>query len=148
MKNVTRKNITTNRRAQYDYDLLESREAGIVLKGTEIKSIRNTGMSLAGSYVTIDNGEVWLVGSTIEAYEHGNAYNHEPTRRRKLLLHRDEIEEFQEGLTPGMTIIPLYTYFVGGIVKVAIALARGKKNYDKRESLKEKEDEREMRKYE
>jgi SsrA-binding protein len=145
--NKTQKNITTNRRAHYDYDLFESKEAGIVLQGTEIKSIRNTGMSLAGSYVTIDNGEVWLVGSTIEAYEHGNVHNHNPTRRRKLLLHRDEIEELQGELTPGMAIIPLYTYFVEGIVKVAIALARGKKNYDKRESLKEKEHEREMRKY-
>jgi len=147
MKKITQKNIATNRRANFDYDLFDSIEAGIMLKGTEIKSIRNNGMALAGSYITIDNGEVWLVGSTIEIYDHGNSNNHEPTRRRKLLLHRKEIEDLQKELTPGMTIIPLYTYFSGGIVKVAIALARGKKDYDKRESLKQKESEAEIRTY-
>lgn len=137
--------ITTNRQAHYDYEVLDQKEVGIKLVGTEIKSIRDTGMSLENAYAVIDNDEVWLANCHIQPYRFGNVHNHEPMRRRKLLLHKQEIEKWKNAMHPGMTLIPLDAHYTDGNVKIELALAKGKKKYDKRESIKEKDAEREIR---
>ncbi|MGH7646396.1 MAG: SsrA-binding protein SmpB [Gemmatimonadales bacterium] len=137
--------IARNPRARHDYHLLETWEAGLVLSGTEVKSLRDRKASLGEAYAHVRRGEVWLEGMTIAPYAPGS-YNNPPTARsRKLLLHRREIRRLVGALTQqGLTLVPLEVYLKGGVVKVAIALARAKKLHDKREDLKRRAAEREM----
>ena len=133
-----------NRRARYDYEIEDVYEAGIVLTGTEIKSIRLGKVNLKDSYAIIRNGEVYLLNTHISSYEKGNIFNHDEDRTRKLLMHKKEILKLNNRVTlEGYTLIPLKIYFVSGKAKVEIGLCRGKKNYDKRESIKERDIERE-----
>ena len=145
MKEKGRKVIAQNRRARHDYTVLDIYEAGIALVGTEVKSLRAGRASLVDSFATIDDGEVWLRGLHIPEYSQGSWTNHEPRRTRKLLLHRGEIERLigktREG---GLTLVPLSLYFSDGKVKLELALARGKKDYDKRREIARKTAEREM----
>ena len=136
-----------NRRARYDYFILEEIEAGIVLTGTEIKSIRLGKVNLKDSYANIRNEEIYLLNTHISSYEKGNIFNHEENRTRKLLLHKNQIKKLQNKVTlEGCTLIPLKIYFVKGKAKVLIGLCKGKKNYDKRESIKERDIQRELQK--
>ena len=136
-----------NRRARYDYFILEEIEAGIVLTGTEIKSIRLGKVNLKDSYAIIRNEEIYLLNTHISSYEKGNIFNHEENRTRKLLLHKNQIKKLQNKVTlEGCTLIPLKIYFVKGKAKVLIGLCKGKKNYDKRESIKERDIQRELQK--
>ncbi|MBN1424636.1 SsrA-binding protein SmpB [Candidatus Fermentibacteria bacterium] len=131
-----RKIIVSNRRAFRDYQIMERIEAGIVLQGTEVKSLREGKASLADSYATVDGEEAFLHNLHIPPYECGNRFNHEPTRTRKLLLHKREIRRVLGRSTEkGLTVIPLSLYFLRGRVKVELAIARGKRSYDKREAL-------------
>ena len=137
--------IAQNKKARHDYFILQKYEAGIVLQGTEVKSIRESKANLKESYARIDNGELWLIGMHISPYKQGNIYNHEPRRRRKLLMHASEIERLRKSSEEkGLTIIPLSLYFSGGRVKVELGLARGKHLYDKREDTATREAKREM----
>lgn len=130
------KNITVNRKARHEYTILQSYEAGIVLQGTEVKSLRLGKANLVDSYATLKDGEMWLVGVHINVYEQGNINNHEPARTRKLLLNKSEIRKLIGKVKEkGLTLVPLRLYFKNGNVKVEIALAKGKKVYDKRESI-------------
>ncbi|MEZ0334283.1 MAG: SsrA-binding protein SmpB [Gemmatimonadales bacterium] len=139
-----RKSVARNPKATHDYHILDTLESGIVLTGTEVKSLRNGKASIKEAYARVRNGEVFLEGMNITQYEQGNRYNHDPVRSRKLLLHRREIEKLI-GATErqGLTLIPLELYFKHGRAKVALALARGKKQHDKREDLKRRVAERE-----
>ncbi len=136
-----------NKKAFYDYEILERYEAGIELKGSEVKSLREGKANLRDSFVRIENGEAFLFNAYIAPYSHGGLFNHEPTRKRKLLLHKSEIKRLLgKSMEKGLTIIPLRIYFnERGKVKVEIALAKGKKLYDKRETIKRREQEREAR---
>src|SRR5256712_12826154 len=137
--------ITVNRQAYHDYFVESTVEAGISLVGTEIKSIREGKVNLRGSYAIVRNGEIWLENAHIAVYEHGNRYNHDPIRNRKLLLHRREIEQLEAKVaTKGLTLIPLKLYLKGGRAKVELGLCRGKKLYDKREAIAERDVKREM----
>jgi SsrA-binding protein len=137
--------IVKNRKAFHDYHILERFEAGIVLLGTEVKSIRDNQVNFKDSFARIAAGEVWLEGCNISPYSHGNIQNHEPLRPRKLLLSRREINKLiGETTKGGLTIIPLQMYFRNGRVKVQIALAKGKRMYDKREKARRKAVEREI----
>jgi len=140
-----RKLIAQNRKARHDYSIVDTYEAGLVLMGTEVKSLRLGRASLVDGYATIDNGEVWLRGVHIPEYTEGTWTNHEPRRNRKLLLHREEIAKLigktQEG---GSTLVPLEMYFNDGKVKVTLALAKGKKAYDKRRDLADRDAQREI----
>jgi len=137
--------ITVNRQAYHDYFVDRTIEAGIALVGTEIKSIREGHVNLRGSYAIGRKGELWLENAHIAVYEHGNRYNHDPMRNRKLLLHRREIEQLLSRVeAKGMTLIPLKLYLKGGKAKVEIGLCRGKKLYDKREAIAERDVRREM----
>lgn len=139
------KKIASNRRAAYEYHLLSKFEAGMVLLGTEVKSMRSGGVNMADSFVDISNGEAWLRSLYVAPFEKGNRNNHEPTRPRKLLLHRLEIEKLKKGLEEkGLTVIPLELYFDKGIAKCRIALARGKKLHDKRDDIYRKDVKREI----
>ena len=139
------KNITVNRKARHDYFILQTFEAGIVLLGTEVKACRQGKASLADSYAVIKNGEVWLMSANIAAYEHGNINNHEPTHNRKLLLKKREIRKLiHQTREKGNTLIPLRMYFTRGKVKVELAVARGKKSYDKRETIAKKDFQRNL----
>ena len=137
--------VAQNRKARHDYHIEETYEAGIVLTGTEIKSLRGGQGNLKDSFARISNGEAWLHNMHISPYEQGNRYNHEPTRARKLLLHKKEIDRLI-GLTKekGYTLVPLRVYIKNGFAKVLIGLGKGKKKYDKREDLKEKDAKREI----
>ncbi len=136
----------TNRKARYDYEIEDTYEAGIVLKGTEIKSIRNGKAQLKDSYAILKNNEVFLLNMHISAYEKGNIFNHEETRTRKLLLHKKEILKIRDRINQeGYTLIPMKVYFVKNHAKVLLGVARGKKNYDKRETIKKRDMERELR---
>jgi len=138
--------IATNRSAFRDYAIFDKFEAGIALTGTEVKSLRMGRASLSGSFVKVDRGEAFVINMHIPEYEYGSVYNHEPTRKRKLLLHRREIDKITGALTrKGFSIVPLRLYFKDGLVKLEIVLAKGKKKYDKRADLKKKQIEREMR---
>jgi len=141
--------INTNRKANFDYFLLDRFEAGIVLSGTEIKSIRANGLNLKDSYVRISkNLEAFIINLHISHYEHGNQFNHDETRERKLLLKKREIKKlYQESKEKNLTIVPTKVYFTKGMVKLEIALAQGKKNYDKREVEKERDAKREIQKH-
>jgi SsrA-binding protein len=138
--------LVSNRRAFHDYEILETFEAGIILLGTEIKSLRNHGGSLQDSYVDIRKNELWLINSSIAPYSFGNINNHPERRERKLLMHHREIEYLDRLLQEkGLTLIPLSIYFnKKGIAKVKIASAKGKKTYDKRAAIKKREDTRAM----
>ena len=138
--------IANNRKAYHDYIILESFEAGIVLTGTEIKSIRAGRVNLRDGYARPDGGELWLYNVHISKYDPGNRYNHEPTRTRKLLLHRKQISELAgKAAQKGFTLVPLKLYLnKKGIAKVEIGLARGKKVYDKRETMVQRQADREM----
>jgi SsrA-binding protein len=139
------KYITDNRKARHDYFIHETVEAGIALTGTEVKSLRQGHVNLKDSFCRIDNGEVFLVGMHISPYDQGNRFNHDPLRTRKLLLHKYEILKLLGRIKEkGYTLIPLNLYFKKGRVKVTVALATGKKLYDKRQSLAEKEAKRDM----
>ena len=130
------KNIAVNRKAKHEYTILQTLEAGVVLHGTEVKSLRLGKANLVDSYATLKDGEVWLVGAHINIYEQGNINNHEPTRSRKLLLNKSEIRKLIGKIKEkGLTLIPLRLYFKNGKAKVEIALAKGKKVYDKREAI-------------
>jgi SsrA-binding protein len=129
--------VARNPRATHDYHVLETWETGIVLTGTEVKSLRNGKASIKEAYARLRNGEVFLEGMNITPYEQGNRYNHDPVRTRKLLLHRKEIERMIGAVEQqGLTLVPLELYFRNGRAKVALALGRGKKQHDKREDLK------------
>ena len=147
MKEQGRKTIAQNRKARHDYSILDVYEAGVALVGTEVKSLRLGRASLVDAFATIDDGEVWLRGLHIPEYTFGSWTNHEPRRNRKLLLHRDEIERLigktREG---GLTLVPLALYFNEGKVKCELALAKGKKAYDKRTDLAKRDAEREIQK--
>ena len=137
--------ISLNRKAYHDYVIEESVEAGIALTGTEIKSIRAGRVNLRDAYAHPQGGELWLFNAHIARYEAGSRYNHEPTRPRKLLLRRRQIDEFTGKVTQkGFTIVPLKMYLKNGIAKVELGLAKGRKLYDKRESMARREAEREM----
>lgn len=141
----TEKNIVSNRKARHEYAIIYSLEAGIVLVGTEVKSLRAGKANLLDSYAVIDGNELWLKGSHISEYTQGNINNHEPNRDRKLLLNRNEIRKLVSKVKEkGLTLIPLRFYFKNGKVKVEIALAKGKKVYDKRESIAKKDFQREQ----
>ncbi len=139
------KTLATNRKAYYDYHIQDSIEAGIVLTGTEIKSIRMGRVSLGEAYVRPENGELWLLNAHIARYEAGSYMSHEPGRPRKLLLHRKQIDSLISKVSEkGLTLLPLKLYIKDSIAKVEVALARGKKLYDKRESIARRETEREI----
>lgn len=142
---VNGRTVATNRQATHEYFIEDRMEAGIVLTGTEIKSVRAGKVQLRDAYVRARDGEVWLLGAHISPYEHGNRYNHEETRPRKLLLHKDEIRTLRQRLEEkGLTAIPLRVYFNHGIAKVEVGIARGKKLYDKRDAIAERESNREL----
>jgi len=137
--------ITSNRRARREYFLFDTFEAGLVLTGTEVKSLRAGKASLAEAYARVKGDEVWLVGAHIAEYTHGNRENHEPTRARKLLLHRGQIEKIRAQVEEkGLTLVPLRLYWKGGRAKVEFALGRGKKLWDKRDDTAKREAQREM----
>ena len=137
--------ITVNRKAHHDYHIEDSVEAGLVLKGTEIKSIRSGRVNLRDAYAKSENSELWLVGAHIAQYPGGNRYNHEPTRPRKLLLHREQIEDLSDAvMKKGLTLVPLKMYLKNGVAKVELGLARGKKSYDKRETIAKRDADRQM----
>lgn len=137
--------ISRNRKAKFNYHLLKSYEAGIVLRGSEIKSIRARQVSLAEAYVTVDGREAWLLNSHIAPYHQAGHFNHDPIRPRKLLLHKSEIRHMWNDVRKkGVTIVPLKLYLVDGIAKVEIAIARGKKQYDKRRAIAKRDAERDL----
>jgi len=141
----SQKTVASNRRALHDYEILERFEAGIVLTGSEVKSLRGGHGSLSEAYGRVQGGEVWLEGMHIPPYEQGDKRGHEPVRRRKLLLHRNEIERLI-GKTQerGLTLVPLRVYFSHGLAKVEVGLGRGKRQYEKRQATLEREHRREM----
>ena len=149
MANVATKLIADNRRARFDYDLLERFEAGIVLQGTEVKSLRDGKLNLGDSYCVIErDGEVYLKDAHISPYSHGTHANHDPLRTRKLLLNRNEIRRLTQRVREkGLTLIPTRVYLKNGWVKVEIALAKGRKKYDKRERIKERDMQRETQRH-
>jgi SsrA-binding protein len=137
--------IARNRRARFDYEIIETWEAGIALTGTEVKSLRNGKAQITDAYGIVKDGEVWLLNLHIAPYEQGNRFNHEATRTRKLLLHSREIKKMIGAVErQGLTLIALEIYFKRGRAKVRLGLGRGKKLHDKRADLKEKDDKREM----
>ena len=139
------KTVAVNRRARHEYAVEETLEAGIALTGTEIKSIRAGRVNLAEAYARIEKGEAWLIGAHIAPYEQGNRNNHEPTRTRKLLLHRDQIAELVgHTQAKGFTLVPLKLYIRNGMAKLEIGVARGKKAYDKRRTIAERDARREL----
>ena len=144
MENI--KIIATNKKAFHDYFILETFEAGIVLKGTEVKSVKQGRINLKDSYAKIKNGEIFLFNTHISPYKHGNVFNHDPRRTRKLLLNRKEIDRIIGKVNEkGLTLVPLKVYLKKGLVKVELGLCKGKKLYDKREEIKRRDMEREIR---
>jgi SsrA-binding protein len=137
--------IATNRKARHEYHFLETVEAGLVLMGSEIKSIRAGRVSLGEGYVQFDDGEAWLTNVHIAQYEPANVQNHEPRRRRKLLLHRREIDRFRgRAQEKGFTVVPIRLYLKGGRAKVEIALVKGKRQYDKRQAIAKRDSQRQV----
>jgi SsrA-binding protein len=138
--------IAENRKAFHDFHLMETFEAGLVLLGTEVKAIREGRVNLRDSFARVEDGEVFLYNVNISPYSHRGYADHEPLRRRKLLLHRSEIKKLiGKTVEKGMTLVPVRLYFKNGRVKVAVSLAKGKKDYDKRETIKRRETDRETR---
>ena len=145
-REAAQKNIAENRKAFHDYHVIETFEAGIVLVGTEVKAIREGSANLRDSFALLEDGEVWLYNVHINPYTHRGYSSHEPTRKRKLLLHRREIRKLiGKTVEKGLTLVPTRLYFQNGHVKVALALARGKQAHDKRETIKKREADRETR---
>ncbi|MBN1302012.1 MAG: SsrA-binding protein SmpB [Melioribacteraceae bacterium] len=139
------KNITVNKKAEYEYYIEQRIEAGISLVGTEVKALRQNKANLTDGYAFIRNGEAWLIGANISRYDQGNIYNHDPVRKRKLLLKKSELRKLDNKIKEkGYTLIPLRLYFKQGKVKLELGLARGKKSYDKRESIAKKDIRREL----
>jgi SsrA-binding protein len=137
--------VARNRRARFEFELLEKVEAGIVLTGTEVKSLRTGKASLEEAYASVERGEVWLNGCDIPEYLQANRMNHKPKRPRKLLLHRSEIQKVaNKSGERGLTLVPLQIYFKKGIAKVEICIAKGRKTYDKRQALKKQDAKREI----
>lgn len=135
-----------NRKAKHNYQIFDTLEAGIVLTGTEIKSLKDGKANIKDSYATIKNGEIFLLNMHISTYENGNIFNHEETRTRKLLLHKKEILKLKDKIKlEGYTLVPLKIYLKKGYAKVLIGIAKGKKNYDKREDIKKRDIERDLR---
>lgn len=135
----------TNRKARHEYDILDTVEAGMVLKGTEIKSIRDSRINIQDGFASVENGELYLFNVHISPYEAGNRYNVDPMRKRKLLMHQNEINKLnREVQQAGMTLVPLKVYIKNGFAKILIGLAKGKKQHDKREDLKRREQERDI----
>lgn len=140
-----RKIVTRNRKARHTYDVLEELECGVVLTGSEVKSIRDGKVSIDEAYARVTDGELWLVGARIAEYPQANVMNHEPERRRKLLVHKKQLTKFAETATQqGLTLVPLTVHFVRGRVKIGLAMARGRRLYDKREKLKARSAREEM----
>ena len=138
--------ICRNKRAYHEYEVLESLECGVILTGTEVKSLRDGHASLEDAYAKLDGSEVWLIGSDVPEYAMGNRMNHKPKRPRKLLLHRRELDKFAgKASQRGFTLVPLRLYFKRGLAKVELAVARGKAAHDKREDLKKKDAQKEIR---
>jgi SsrA-binding protein len=145
-RELAQQNIAENRKAFHDYHIVDTYEAGVVLLGTEVKSIREGNVNLRDSFARVEGGEVWIYNVHISPYSHRGYSDHEPTRRRKLLLHRQEIRKLiGKTVERGMTLVPTRMYFKDGRVKVAISLAKGKKAHDKRETIKRREADRETR---
>jgi len=145
-RELAESSIAENRKAHHDYHLLETFEAGVALLGTEVKAIREGRANLRDSFARVDNGEVYLYNVNISPYSHRGYADHEPLRQRKLLLHRDEIRKLTgKTVEKGMTLVPTRMYFKNGRVKVSVSLAKGKKDYDKRETIKRREVDRETR---
>jgi SsrA-binding protein len=141
-----RRVITTNRKARHDYEIFETFEAGIELRGTEVKSLRNAKAQLVDAYATVEDGQLYLRNAHIAIYDPGSYQNHEPTRARRLLMHRAQIRRLRGQLEEkGLTLVPLSLYFKDGHVKVELALARGRRHFDKRVKLEERRVRREMR---
>ena len=139
------KTIAENRKARHNYTVLETLECGIVLVGSEVKSLRNGQVSMDESYARVDDEEVWLVGCDIQEYSYAHQLNHVPKRRRKLLLHRQEIRKFaMQAVEKNLTLVPLKMYFKSGRAKVLLGICKGKKLFDKRESLKKKDMQRDI----
>jgi SsrA-binding protein len=144
-ENSTEKDITVNRKARHEYFILQTYEAGIVLVGTEVKALRQNRANLVDSYAMLQNGEVWLHNANISVYDQGSINNHDPIRKRKLLLNKSEIRKLIKAVNEkGNTLIPLRLYFKDGRVKVELAVATGKKQYDKREDIAKRDMNREM----
>ena len=144
-KEERRETIAKNRRARFDYTILDTWEAGIVLTGSEVKSLRDGKANITDAYAILKDGEVYLLNLHVSPYEKASFFNHEPTRTRKLLLHKKEIKKMIGSVErQGLTLIPLELYFKRGRAKVAIALGKGKQSHDKRADIKKKDDEREM----
>ena len=140
-----RQSVARNPKAAHDFFILDTVEAGIVLTGTEVKSIRRRGASIKEAFARVSRGEVWLEAMNVTPYEQGNRYNHDPVRSRKLLLHRREIEKLIGAVErQGLALIPLELYFINGKAKIQLALGKGKKAHDKRETLKKQEADREV----
>lgn len=140
-----RVSVARNPRATHDYHVLDTMEAGLVLTGTEVKSLRRRGASIKEAFARVSRGEVWVESLNITPYEQGNRYNHDPIRSRKLLLHRREIEKLVGAVErDGLALVPLELYFLRGHAKLLLALAKGKKSHDKREDLKQREANREV----
>ena len=147
MKSTGIKIIASNKKAHFNYFLSDFMEAGIELKGTEIKSLRVTGATINDSYIVIRNEQAEIINMYIKPYDHGNLFNHDPLRNRRLLLHKHEIRWLAQKIkTDGFTVVPTKIYFYKGKAKVEIALAKGKHNYDKRETIKKRDLDREMKK--
>ncbi len=139
------KELVQNRKGHFDFQISETHEAGVVLLGTEIKSLRNNGGSLQEAYVKIIRGELWLIGAHIAPYSHGNVYNHDERRDRKLLMHKYEIKKLETATREkGMTLVPLALYLKNGRIKLKFGIGKGKKMGDKRQTLIEKDKKREM----
>jgi SsrA-binding protein len=139
--------VATNRKAFHNFSILETYEAGLVLRGTEVKSLRESRVNFKDCYAAIDKGEAWLIGCHISPYHHGSDANHDPERTRKLLLHEREIKRLVGKVAErGLTIVPLRLYFKSGRAKVELGLARGKKLHDKRDTIRERDERRELAK--
>ncbi|MDX1624249.1 MAG: SsrA-binding protein SmpB [Gemmatimonadota bacterium] len=137
--------VARNRKARHDYEILETVEAGIVLKGAEVKSVREGKVNLRDGFATIEDGEAWLHNVHISPYDPANRWNVDPTRTRKLLLHKGEIDSlYGKAIEKGRTLVPLDVHFRNGVAKVTLAVARGKKRHDKREAIRRREAEREI----
>lgn len=144
-KGTNDKVLAQNRKASHDYTILETIEAGMVLTGTEIKSVRQARINLKDGYVSLKQGEAFLVGGHISPFEQGTLFNHDPLRTRKLLLHKKQINYLIEQVKQaGNTVVPLKVYIKNGVAKLLIGVAKGKKNYDKRDALKQKDMKREI----
>ncbi len=138
--------LSDNRQARFNYELLDRYEAGLVLTGTEVKAARTGRINLQDAFAEIEAGQAWLINAHFSPYSHGNRYNHEPVRKRKMLLHRSEIDKiYGKTRDKGFTLVPIKVYLKDGLVKCEIALARGKKSHDKRDTIKKREQEAEAK---